>query len=869
MFLTFLAWFGVAVFSGELERSDQLRDQGEKLYDQERYEESLVYYEKAFAEVEHKDPVRAANLCNDISSVHYALHHFDQSIENCRKGISILDKSPQKPDSLYFKLYSSLGTMFHNKAMADSSTYYFLLSDKLLKENTGLSDEIPEYVLHHYLNQGRSVWRKHRFYDSVEYFENALALSRKKKMFSELSYIYASLAEVYDLLKQHDKALEWRLKALAELPPDKLQSRQSLYGGMGYTYRLLQNPDSALVWFNKSLATLTQLHSRNERYQVQYFYILMELGDLQMQKGNMGAALKMLRDAETFYRKYSLSKPALYSQLMLSKGDFEKHSGHWTAAMSYYERSFRSVLSDTAATGERKPGNVRYPKYAIKALQAQAELYDLQYRKKKDLADLEKSYRLYTDLIAIKKEGYKQAASSSDDRYFLASDAAPVMDDAIRNGFEYYNSAQSDEVLDVLFNRFEDANTTYLMDIISGGPDSYSRQLSGQTLKLRNIRGLMDKESVFISYKLIGSQVMAFVVSREDIQVVKWEIDERKFAADLKSLLLEVKINPGLGAYTGSAYAQKCYETLLKPLEQWTARYSRWIVVRDWKFSSLPFEVLEKERGQYLADDHRIAYTYSASFFWFHPVLEKKLPHRKDAFVFAPFVREKQSAYSIEGWKPVSTAEEVRALGQRYLLGKSATKRSFLEESEKHYIVNLATHAFADLKNPNSSYVQFYPGVDSKLYLEDVIKLRLEQTRLVMLSSCFGNEGTELAGEGTISLAYAFAQAGCPSLITTTWEANENTISFLTVSITKYIEKGFSLDEAVQKARRDLRTNGKYGKYDHPYFWANICLLGNHSPVYRKENILIENWYIISILLLSGLGFLVWKRRSQMAYHRF
>lgn len=866
LFLTFLAWFGVVAFSGESERSDQLRDQGEKLYDQERYEESLVYYEKALAEVENKDPVRAANLCNDISSVYYALHQFDQSIENCRRGISILDGSAQKPDSLYFKLYSSLGTMFHNKALADSSTYYFLLSDKLLKENTRLADEIPEYVLHHYLNQGRSVWRKHRFYDSVEYFENALELSKRKNMFSELSYIYASLAEVYDLLKQHDKALEWRLKALAGLPVDRLQLRQSLYGGMGYTYRLKQNPDSALVWFNRSLATLSQTRSRNERYQVQYFYLLMELGDLQMKKGNMGAALKMLRDAETFYHKHALSKPALYSQLMLSKGDFEKHSGRWDAAMSYYERSFRSVSSDTSETGAGSAGYVRYPKYAIKALQAQAELYSLQYQKNNELADLEKSYKFYSDLIAVKKEGYKQVASSSDDRYFLASDVAPVMDDAIANGFEYYSRTRSYEALDVLYNRFEDANTTYLMDIISGGPDSYSRQLSGELLKLKNIRELMDKESVFISYKLIGSQLMAFVVSKEDVQVVKWEIDEREFAANLKSLLLEVKVNPGLGAYAGSAYAQKCYEALLKPIEKWTTRYSRWIVVRDWKFSSLPFEVLEKEKGQYLADNHRIAYTYSASFFWFHPVLAKKIPARKDAFVFAPFIREKQSIYSIEGWKPVSDVEEVRALGQRSLLGKNATKRSFLEESEKHYILNLATHAFADLKNPNSSYVQFYPGVDSKLYLEDVIKLKLEQTRLVMLSSCFGNEGTELAGEGTISLAYAFAQAGCPSLITTTWEANENTISFLTVSITRYIEKGFSLDEAVQKARWDLRTNGKYGKYDHPYFWANISLLGNHSPVYHKENILIENWYIVSILLLSGLGILIWKRRSSMAY---
>lgn len=863
LILAFLAWFGALIQSNEVqERSDYYRAQGEKLYDQEKYEESLVYYEKAFAEIEKTDRIRAANLCNDMSSVYYALQQLDQSISKCREGIALLEKSREQPDSLYFKLYSSLGTMFHNKTMADSSTYYFLLSDKLLKDNALLPDEIPEYVLHHYLNQGRSVWRKHRYYDSVEYFEKALTLSRKKKMNSELFYIYSSLAEVYDLLNQHDKALEWRFRALEQVPESREQSRQSLYTGVGRTYRLQEAPDSALIWFNKSLSALARLPGRGERYQAQYFYLLIELGNLHLQKGNREAARRMFARAEEFYRKHTLSNDVLFSSMLLSKGDFEKREGNLEAAMLYYERAYEVLLQGSSPDSAGLERAIRSPKYAIRALQSRAEVYTRRYEQNADLRDLEKAHSLYSLLISTKKESYRQVVSNSDDKYFYSADIRPVMEAAVHNGFEYYTKAGSDEALEVLFNRFEDANTIYLMDIISGSEVNSRNGMPGGKLALESIKKQMDDRSIFITYKLIDNEVIALLVTKRQVYVKKWGIDSQGFMSDLKSLLKEVKMNPGLGAYAGSEAAQRCYEALLKPIESWTSQYKRWIIVRDWKFSSLPFEILEKNAGQYLADLHAMAYSYSASFFWYHPVLQQQLPRLRDAFVFAPFARDKEESYTIDGWKPVSTPDEVKAMGEGYVLGEDATKQSFIEEGGKHYILNLATHAFADLKNPNSSYVQFYPGVDSKLYLEEAMSLKLNKTRLIMLSSCFGNEGTELEGEGAISLAYAFAQAGCPSLISTSWEANENTISFLTLQVAKYIEKGFPLDEAVQRARQNLRENGKYGKYDHPYFWANINLLGNHSPVYQVQAGLSGYWYILFLLILLGTGGILWKRKK-------
>src|SRR5690606_12234818 len=118
-------------------------------------------------------------------------------------------------------------------------------------------------------------------------------------------------------------------------------------------------------------------------------------------------------------------------------------------------------------------------------------------------------------------------------------------------------------------------------------------------------------------------------------------------------------------------------------------------------------------------------------------------------------------------------------------------------------------------------------------------------------------------GEGAISLAYAFAQAGCPSLVTTIWEANENTTGFLNRRLTRYIEEGVPLDAALQKARKELRSDGEYSKYDHPDFWANLSLIGNHASVYPARAIPDKYWYGTFALAIICLA-IVFLRRSYL-----
>lgn len=856
-----LGWLIGFNFLNEHE-SDHHRAEGERLYDQEKYDESLYHYQKAFELIREKDKIRAANLCNDMSSVYYALQMPDSSIVKCYEGLALLSKIDQesKPDSIYFKLYSSLGTMYHALARTDSSTYYFLLSDQLIEDNTELADQIPEYVLHHYLNQGISVWRKHRYYDSITYFEKAMGLARRKKMTSELGYIYSNLAEVYSLLNQHEKALKMRMLAIQQIPSSRQQSLQAAYTGIGRIYGALNQADSSLYWYNKSLRILSQITQNQARYHGEFLFLMIEKSNLYLQKGDITSARDRIRKAHEHYIKNQIDNPLLLSNIYLTSGEIEKKIGNWEDAMRHYRTAYSTLMPEVKDGDDKLPDNIQHPLHAIRIVQAQIGLFEQRYERNKNFTDLEAAFLLYDRLIAIKKKSYRQVVVNDNDRYFYIANNQSMMDRAILNAYAYFEKTGSLEAVETLFHRLEDANTTHLMDIISGNYSEESAKNTSWESNLKEIQRKLDSKTAFLSYRQIDNVLIGLVVKNNFVDVKKWTLSSEAFYADLRNLMLEVKQNPGLGSYTGSPMAQKCYQVLMHPIEPWLKGISRLVIARDWKFASLPFEVLEERQDHYLADRYSISYTYSASFFWEHPGLSRPRPKSYDAYVFAPFVNHAGNEFS--GWKPISSMSEVRSMGQDYVYGEDATKHHFIQTAPQHYILNLATHAFADLKNPGSSYVQFYPGVDSKLYLDEVMALNLSGTRLVMLSSCFGNEGVEYAGEGVISLAYAFARAGSPSLLTTSWEANENTTGFLTRTISSYLEQGLPLDEALQKARQALRSHRSYQKYNHPYFWANLSLLGNHSPVYEPQSSIVKYGYTTALVLLT-IVMILWGRKKK------
>ena len=99
---------------------------------------------------------------------------------------------------------------------------------------------------------------------------------------------------------------------------------------------------------------------------------------------------------------------------------------------------------------------------------------------------------------------------------------------------------------------------------------------------------------------------------------------------------------------------------------------------------------------------------------------------------------------------------------------------------------------------------------------------------MVVLSACETGIGKLKKGEGTVSLARAFAYAGAKSIFTTLWKGSDQKTIDLTVPFYEFLQKGLTKDEALRRAKLDYLDKYKgRGAAVHPFFWAGMIGIGD------------------------------------------
>lgn len=166
-------------------------------------------------------------------------------------------------------------------------------------------------------------------------------------------------------------------------------------------------------------------------------------------------------------------------------------------------------------------------------------------------------------------------------------------------------------------------------------------------------------------------------------------------------------------------------------------------------------------------------------------------------------------------------------LGGAFWLNERATRKNFLQHAEQYGILHLAMHGFVDEQNPLRSRLLFSKSVveeDPFVYASDLYNLQLT-AGLAVLSACQSGTGTWKRGEGVMSLARAFAFAGCPSMVMSLWSVSDQSTSDLMVMFYQELREGKNKDEALRAAKlRYLQTVSP--EYAKPIYWAAFVPIG-------------------------------------------
>jgi CHAT domain-containing protein len=159
------------------------------------------------------------------------------------------------------------------------------------------------------------------------------------------------------------------------------------------------------------------------------------------------------------------------------------------------------------------------------------------------------------------------------------------------------------------------------------------------------------------------------------------------------------------------------------------------------------------------------------------------------------------------------------------LVGRQASERALKQRDLRDYdIVHFAAHAVADDAHPERSAVLLSPGADGEdglLQAREIEGLDLEG-RIVVLSACQTASGAVLGGEGVLSLARAFFEAGAQSVVGTRWPIRDEDAAALFDTFYRVLGGGASLAEALTQSKIEAIEAGRPAAA-----WASLVVLGN------------------------------------------
>lgn len=110
---------------------------------------------------------------------------------------------------------------------------------------------------------------------------------------------------------------------------------------------------------------------------------------------------------------------------------------------------------------------------------------------------------------------------------------------------------------------------------------------------------------------------------------------------------------------------------------------------------------------------------------------------------------------------------------------------------------------------------------DGILTAEEISRLDLSNTELVVLSACDTGRGHIDPVEGVWGLQRAFKEAGVKTILMTLWKVQDNTTAMFMTEFYRNLINGYSVKGAVKKAQQYLIDNGA----SDPYYWAPFVVL--------------------------------------------
>ncbi|MGA9773803.1 MAG: CHAT domain-containing tetratricopeptide repeat protein [Blastocatellia bacterium] len=324
-------------------------------------------------------------------------------------------------------------------------------------------------------------------------------------------------------------------------------------------------------------------------------------------------------------------------------------------------------------------------------------------------------------------------------------------------------------------------------------------------------------DTALVEYFSLDGELLAFIVTDEDIKVTRYLGRESEVSAALERLRFQIdslrygaeRMRNHLDELTRRArhHLTDLYDLLLEPIEDEIGE-RRLVVVPYRALHYVPFHALY-DGCSYVIERREVCYAPSAN------VLRRCLAAPQRAVNHALLL-------GVSDAQAPRVREEIFTLAPLFpsakaLTGESATLEALRMSAAEADVLHLACHGKFRSDNPMFSSLRL---ADGWLTVQDAYSLQLK-CGLAVLSACETGLNAVAPGDEMIGLARGFFSAGALSLIVTLWTVDDEETAALMAEFYKRLLAGHTPAAALRYAQLSTLE-----RQPHPFFWSPFVLMG-------------------------------------------
>lgn len=409
--------------------------------------------------------------------------------------------------------------------------------------------------------------------------------------------------------------------------------------------------------------------------------------------------------------------------------------------------------------------------------------------------------------------------------------------------------------------------------------DYYDLKYSNTMQSAADIQKQLHKKEALIEYVITEtdslSHLYTFLITHNKKELLQHKIDSK----DLRALetVFRFMSTPNYIFTRNEDSKEFCeaanelYKLLIHPIRKELTNKNI-IVIPDGQLNYIAFDglltslpdtskVVDFSKLNYLINEFNVSYANSANILIKNRNTKRTL--NNNTLAFAPEYNSEKvelsnASYTLMPLPGVKKeVEEIASTVKTKIFeGDNASEENFREKSKNYDILHLAMHAYINDSLPAYSRLAFSPRdnepnlqKDGWLNTADIYNLNLN-ARLTVLSACNTGVGKLQKGEGIMSLARGFLYAGCPSIIMSLWEVEDQAGTKIMTSFYKNLKRGKTKDEALRLAKISYLENSN-SRLAHPHYWMSFKSIGDNSPIYTSYDIYFFGFLFLLIIAFS------------------